>query len=102
MGAFFNILLVVAVQVSDAAPREADSLPEADFLEFLGSWRTEDGTWVDPFQQDEELPAFLMEDRPDTSREREFRDRRRKKRIEPGSPAGASTEPRLHGENNEP
>jgi len=33
-----------------AAPPEATQAPDADFLEFLGSWHTGDSRWVDPFQ----------------------------------------------------
>lgn len=32
-----------------AAPRDAAPVPDADFLEFLGSWQTGDDRWVDPF-----------------------------------------------------
>jgi len=40
------------IQLAEAAPRDADPPPDPDFLEFLGSWRTGDGKWVDPFQED--------------------------------------------------
>lgn len=33
-----------------AAPREVAPVPDADFLEFLGSWHTGDDRWVDPFR----------------------------------------------------
>lgn len=33
-----------------AAPREVAPAPDADFLEFLGSWHTGDDRWVDPFR----------------------------------------------------
>lgn len=41
-------LLWMAVSAA-AAPPEATPIPDADFLEFLGSWHTGDGRWVDPF-----------------------------------------------------
>ncbi len=41
-------LLWTAVSAA-AAPPEAMQAPDADFLEFLGSWHTGDGRWVDPF-----------------------------------------------------
>jgi hypothetical protein len=33
-----------------AAPQEVVPVPDADFLEFLGSWQTGDDRWVDPFR----------------------------------------------------
>lgn len=33
-----------------AASGEVAPAPEADFLEFLGSWHTGDDRWVDPFR----------------------------------------------------
>ncbi len=41
-------LLWMAVSAA-AAPPEATLVPNADFLEFLGSWHMGDGQWVDPF-----------------------------------------------------
>lgn len=32
-----------------AAPRDAAPVPDAEFLEFLGSWHTGDDRWIDPF-----------------------------------------------------
>lgn len=31
--------------------------PDAEFLEFLGSWNTGDNRWMDPFQVDDTNPA---------------------------------------------
>lgn len=33
-----------------AASGEVAPAPEADFLEFLGSWHTGDDRWIDPFR----------------------------------------------------
>lgn len=35
---------------AQAASEEVAPAPEADFLEFLGSWQTGDNRWVDPFR----------------------------------------------------
>lgn len=34
---------------ASAATPEASQAPDADLLEFLGTWNTGDGRWVDPF-----------------------------------------------------
>jgi hypothetical protein len=44
----------VAVALAEAATHDAARPPDADFLEFLGSWQTGDDRWVDPFQPDDE------------------------------------------------
>lgn len=36
-------------QTAAAAPRDPEPSPDADLLEFLGSWQTGDDRWVDPF-----------------------------------------------------
>lgn len=41
------------IHPAEAAPQDAGPPPDADFLEFLGSWHTGDGKWNDPFQEDE-------------------------------------------------
>ncbi|ALA60938.1 hypothetical protein [Nitrospira moscoviensis] len=47
------ILLAAAVSLAEAAPRDAMPAPDADFLEFLGSWHVGDERWIDPFQLDD-------------------------------------------------
>lgn len=47
------LAVVGAVTMVDAAPRDPVPPPDADFLEFLGSWHTGDDRWVDPFQVDD-------------------------------------------------
>jgi hypothetical protein len=37
----------------DAAPRDTGPGPDTDFLEFLGSWQTDDHKWIDPFHEDD-------------------------------------------------
>jgi len=37
---------------AEAAPPDLSPQPDAEFLEFLGSWPTEDNRWTDPFQVD--------------------------------------------------
>ncbi|MGQ0811287.1 MAG: hypothetical protein ACT4OO_08690 [Nitrospiraceae bacterium] len=73
--------LVVASQLVDAAPKDVAPPPDGDFLEFLGTWETGDGKWIDPFQV-EDASVLGTSDGSGESREREFRDRPRKKRFE--------------------
>lgn len=47
------LVVLGAVAMADAAPRDPLSPPDVEFLEFLGSWHTGDDRWVDPFQVDE-------------------------------------------------
>lgn len=46
--------MILSALGAEAAPQSAPS-PDADFLEFLGSWSTEDARprWIDPFQMRE-------------------------------------------------
>jgi hypothetical protein len=43
------VAVIFVAQVVEASPRDSAPPPEAEFLEFLGSWHTEDDRWVDPF-----------------------------------------------------
>ena len=48
-----NWLLILVVLVAfraEAAPQDSGPPPDADFLEFIGSWHTGDDRWVDPFR----------------------------------------------------
>lgn len=47
-GALWALLWMAAG--SHAASEEVAPVPEADFLEFLGSWQTGDNRWIDPFR----------------------------------------------------
>lgn len=47
------LAVVGAAALTNAGPREPAPTPDADFLEFLGSWHTGDDRWIDPFQVDE-------------------------------------------------
>lgn len=76
------LALFVAVQVAEAAPRDPSPPPEAAFLEFLGSWQTGDNQWVDPFTEDE-AAVLGTGDRREEPREREFRDRPKRKQLDP-------------------
>jgi hypothetical protein len=48
-------LLLLGIAVVGAAPPDVDVGPDAEFLEFLGSWQTGDGRWMDPFELGSEL-----------------------------------------------
>lgn len=49
------VAVALSVILAEASPQGAAGLPDADFLEFLGSWNTGDDhpRWVDPFQLDD-------------------------------------------------
>ena len=49
--------LCTLFHLAEAAPRDAGPVADLDFLEFLGSWETGDGKWVDPSHLDE-MPVF--------------------------------------------
>lgn len=51
------VAMALMAQMVEAAPRNSGPPPDADFLEFLGSWHTGDGRWVDPFHVGE-VPAL--------------------------------------------
>lgn len=56
--------LVVAVATSEPQIVESDPLPEIELLEFLGSWETASGEWVDPtvWADEPEVPAEPLEE----------------------------------------
>jgi hypothetical protein len=45
--------LLLVVPLAEASPPKAGPAPDLEFLEFLGSWETEDGKAVDPFEVDD-------------------------------------------------
>ena len=66
-----NAVLLAAVflvPIATAAPRDEEATPDMDFLEFLGSWQTRDGQWVDPLQVGDLPPGELETDRTATDR----------------------------------
>jgi len=52
-GKWLVLGLVAALPLGEAVSRETDPLPDQEMLEFLGSWQTQDGEWVDPFHLDD-------------------------------------------------
>jgi len=87
------------VGVVAAAPSDSETSPDMEFLEFLGSWQTRDGHWVDPLQVDDLLPPGELErnsrDRPKKPKGQE-KDRRSS--DVPKEPAHAPDEnPRVQG-----
>lgn len=96
------LALLVAVQVAEVAPRDPGPSPDADFLEFLGSWHTGDNKWIDPFQEDD-VPVLETGNRQEELREREFRDQRRRKRFDPDAPSSTKeTDPTPSRRSGEP
>ena len=50
---------LLIAQVVTASPRDPEPSPDMEFLEFLGSWQTHDGKWVDPLHVEDIPPAEL-------------------------------------------
>jgi len=52
------LAVLAAAAVAQAEPRDPVTVPDADLLEFLGSWQAgeKDPRWVDPFQLDDTPP----------------------------------------------
>ena len=69
------------IHLAEASPRDAGPPPDADFLEFLGSWHTGDDKWVDPFQEDDLSVVETSEPAP-TPAPKDFRDRPGTKRMD--------------------
>ena len=44
------ILVVLVALRAEAAPQDSGPSPDADFLEFIGSWHTGEDRWIDPFR----------------------------------------------------
>lgn len=51
---------LLIAQVVTASPRDAEPAPDMEFLEFLGSWQTHDGKWVDPLHVEDD-PAVELD-----------------------------------------
>lgn len=72
------ILVVLVAFRAEAAPQDSGPPPDADFLEFIGSWHTGDDRWVDPFR---------IGGGPD---------------LAPGATESASRRPKASGQKNKP
>jgi hypothetical protein len=68
------------IHLAEASPRDDSPPPDADFLEFLGSWHTGDGKWIDPFQEDD--PPVLETNEPASTSPRDVPDRSKAKRLD--------------------
>jgi len=60
--------VVLLATIVIAAPPQEESQPDMDFLEFLGSWQTRDGQWVDPMQVEDLPPGELEVERDSRDR----------------------------------
>jgi hypothetical protein len=84
--------VVLSVIVATAATQGNMDQPDADFLEFLGSWSTGEShpRWIDPFQFDD--PTVPESERPDQQRmPRNRQDDLRKKPRDVESPTTQPT-----------
>jgi hypothetical protein len=79
-------LVLWAVAVEAVPPTAADP-PDADFLEFLGSWTSgnDQPKWVDPFQVDDPIPTEPDQITEDQSRNR--RDATKQKQRDDKNPS---------------
>lgn len=81
----FAIGLWLAVPLAQAASREAEPPPNTELLEFLGSWETEDGRAVDPFEM-EDMSQFEPDSRTKEPAEGDMPgDARRERREQPAT-----------------
>ena len=48
-------LLLLGIVLMGTAPPDVGNEPDADFLEFLGSWQMGEDRWVDPFTVPSEI-----------------------------------------------
>ena len=72
------IPVVLVALRAEAAPQDSGPPPDADFLEFIGSWHTGDDRWIDPFR---------VGSGPD---------------LEPGAKESALRRPKAGGQKNKP
>jgi len=84
-------LVVGAVTVASAVSHDIEPSPDADFLEFLGSWQTEDGRWMDPFN----MKDFPGAKKPGSDEGATSRDRPAEKNIGPDSQDLKNIEPTM-------
>lgn len=77
------LALVVA-----AAPADVESPPDMEFLEFLGSWQTRDGGWVDPAQIEDLPPGEYEIERDHPTRDKKSTSPKKDRR-----PSGVTNEP---------
>lgn len=75
------VAVVLVAQMAEAMPRDSGSPPDADFLEFLGSWQTGDDRWVDPFHVGE-VPALETKEQDLPSRRPESRSPTQQRQVE--------------------
>jgi len=89
-------VLLWMVAAAHAAPREVAPVPDADFLEFLGSWHTGDDRWIDPFHAADlsgvETGDPQKDSRPSGAQEPP-RTKRRESREEPDRKGSRPVEP---------
>ncbi len=85
------LFATLAQAAPESVPRAAEA--DTDFLEFLGSWHNEDGCWMDPFQESDDLlseaPSGSKAERPDPG----ARARRQPKGVEPSQSPDKPREP---------
>ena len=74
------VAVILVAQIAEAAPPDSGPLPDADFLEFLGSWQTGDDRWV-PFYVDE-VPGLETKEQDSPSRRPESRSPTQQRQVE--------------------
>lgn len=89
-------VLLWVVPPASAAPRDVAPAPDADFLEFLGSWQTGDDRWVDPFHAadlSEKEPADPQKDSRPPEPHARPQTKRRESRQEPDRKGSRPVDP---------
>ena len=59
-----SLVLALMMAGTAAEPLSSDA-PDAEFLEFLGSFEDEDGVWVDPFELEDMLALSADAETPE-------------------------------------
>lgn len=100
-GKWLVIGLVAALPLGEAMSRDTGPSPDQEMLEFLGSWQTPDGEWVDPFHlEDLPLPESERNRASEQSSDRTIGDGGRRDRSprEQGLGSDSTADPRRRGQ----
>ncbi len=66
-GDWVLLTVLLVCQPVSAAPPLPDMAPDLELLDFLGTWRTEDGAWIEPSQFGDSGPLSEPNPMPSSS-----------------------------------